>query len=106
MPDTGSAEEKHMKKFLAIGHHGPIDASEGSRAAKDALTWIPEQLDNGFLDCLYSMKGGGRMLVANAESEDELRAKLAASPDVERDWKITELVDGLTVIRDYLASLQ
>jgi hypothetical protein len=94
-----------MKKFLAIGHHGPVDPEVGNRAAKDALTWIPEQLGNGFLDCLYSMKGGGRMLVANAESEDDLRAKLAASPDVEREWAITELIDGLTVIRDYLASL-
>ena len=45
------------------------------------------------------------MLVANAESEADLRAKLAASPDVEREWQITELIDGLTVIRDYLASL-
>jgi hypothetical protein len=95
-----------MKKFLAIGHHGPIDPSEGTRAAHEALEWIPEQLGNGFLDCLYSMKGGGRMLVANAESADELHAKLAASPDVEREWQITELLDGLTVIRDYLASLE
>jgi len=94
-----------MKKFLAIGHHGPVDPSEGTRAAEDALAWIPEQLGNGFLDCLYSMKGGGRMVVANAESEDELRAKLAAAPDVEREWQITELIDGLTVIRNYLASL-
>ena len=94
-----------MKKFLAIGHHGPVDPSEGTRAALDALEWIPEQLGNGFLDCLYSMKGGGRMVVANAASEDELRAKLAAAPDVEREWQITELVDGLTVIRNYLASL-
>lgn len=94
-----------MKKFLAIGHHGPIDPAAGTSAAKDALTWIPEQLADGFLDCLYSMKGGGRMIVANAESEDELRAKLAASPDVEREWQITELIDGLTVIRNYLASL-
>jgi hypothetical protein len=94
-----------MKKFLAIGHHGPVDPAVGTRAARDALDWIPQQLQNGFLDCLYSMKGGGRMLVANAESEEELRAKLASSPDVERDWQITELVDGLTVIRDYLASL-
>jgi hypothetical protein len=93
-----------MKKFLAIGHHGPVDPSDGTRAAKDALAWIPEQLANGFLDCLYSMKGGGRMIVANAESEDELRAKLAASPDVAREWQITELIDGLTVIRDYLAN--
>jgi hypothetical protein len=44
------------------------------------------------------------MIVANAESEDELRAKLAASPDVAREWQITELIDGLTVIRDYLAN--
>ena len=94
-----------MKKYLAIGHHGPVDPKAGTRAAEDALTWIPEQLGNGFLDCLYSMKGGGRMIVANAESEDELRAKLAAAPDVEREWQITELIDGLTVIRNYLASL-
>ncbi|MEO8692454.1 MAG: hypothetical protein ABI658_02995 [Acidimicrobiales bacterium] len=93
-----------MKKFMAIGHHGPVDPSEGTRAAKAALTWIPEQLANGFLDCLYSMKGGGRMIVANAESDEELRAKLNASPDVAREWHITELIDGLTVIRDYLGS--
>jgi hypothetical protein len=95
-----------MKKFLATGRHGPIDPAEGRRFAEEGLTWIPEQLENGFLDCLYSMKGGGRLVIANAESEEELLAQLRAAPDAERDWQIVELYDGLQVIRDYVATLE
>ena len=95
-----------MKKFLATGHHGPVDASEGARRAEEAMAWIPEQIASGFLDCLYSMKGGGRMLIANAESEEALRAQLDAAPDVPREWEIVELLDAVAVIRSYLATLQ
>jgi hypothetical protein len=94
-----------MKKFLAIGHHGPIDPAQGHAIAEQAVTWIPERLADGTFDCLYSMAGGGRLLIANAESEDALRSLLDAAPDARREWQVTELYDGLTVIQDYLRSV-
>jgi hypothetical protein len=94
-----------VKKYLAIGRHGPVDESEGRAFAEAALAWIPQRLADGTFECLYSLHGGGRLVIASAESEDSLRAVLDSAPDVPRQWEITELYDGQQVLRDYLASL-
>ena len=94
-----------MKKFLATGHHGPIDPAEGRRFAEASLEWLPAHLADGSLDCVYSMKGGGRLVIASAESEADLLRLLQSAPDPERDWTFVELFDGLGVIRQYLDSL-
>jgi hypothetical protein len=60
----------------------------------------------GSLDCAYSRAGGGRMLVVDADSEEALRAWLAAAPDVPRDWTITALSDAVETIERYLASTE
>ncbi|HUP76112.1 MAG TPA: hypothetical protein VM282_23970 [Acidimicrobiales bacterium] len=94
-----------MKKFLATGHHGPIDPAEGRRFAEASLQWLPSHLADGSLDCVYSMKGGGRLVIASAESEEALLRLLASAPDPERDWTIVELYDGVDFMRQYLATL-
>ena len=95
-----------MKKFLATGHHGPIDATEGRRLAEASLQWLPSHLADGSLDCVYSMKGGGRLVIASAESEADLLRLLESAPDPDsREWTIVELYDGVEVIRQYLATL-
>jgi hypothetical protein len=96
--------EDLVKKFMAIGRHGPVDPSEGRVHAEAALDWLPARLADGTFDCVYSLQGGGRLVIANAGSEDGLRATLAGAPDVPRQWEITELYDGIQVLRDYLAS--
>jgi hypothetical protein len=53
---------------------------------------------------LYSMAGGGRMIVANATSEEDLRAMLQVAPDAPREWTFTGLFDGIEVIQQYLES--
>ncbi len=93
-----------MGKFLAIGRHGPVDPAEGRKVAEQAVEWIPARLADGTIDCLYSMEGGGRLVIAEAESAETLRAMLDAAPDVPRDWQITELYDGQQVLLDYLRS--
>src|SRR5205823_3230015 len=52
-----------MKKFLATGHHGPIDPAEGRQLGEASLQWLPAHLADGTLDCVYSMKGGGRIVI-------------------------------------------
>jgi hypothetical protein len=94
-----------MKKFLATGRHGPIDPAEGRRFAEASLHWLPSHLADGSLDCVYSMKGGGRLVIASAESEEALLQLLESAPDPEREWTIVELFDGVEVARDYLAKL-
>ena len=95
-----------MKKYLATGHHGPIDPAEGRRLAEESLEWIPARLADGSLDCVYSMKGGGRLVIASAESEDDLLELLKSAPDpASREWTIVELFDGVGVIRQYLDTL-
>ena len=95
-----------MKKFLATGHHGPIDPAEGRRLAEASLQWLPAHLADGSLDCVYSMKGGGRLVIASAESEDDLLRLLKSAPDPEsREWTIVEIYDGVDVISTYLGSL-
>jgi hypothetical protein len=93
-----------MGKYLAIGRHGPIDPAEGRRLAERAIEWIPDRIAEGSLDCVYSMEGGGRMLIANADSVEKVLAMLEAAPDAPRDWQITEIYDGVQVLLDYLAS--
>ena len=94
-----------MKKFLATGHHGPIDPAEGRRFAEASLEWLPARLADGSLDCVYSMKGGGRLVIASAESEDDLLRLLESAPDPKREWTFVELFDGVGVIRQYIDSL-
>ncbi|MET7403721.1 hypothetical protein ABZS66_60655 [Dactylosporangium sp. NPDC005572] len=95
-----------MPKFLAIGHHGPVDPELGLRIADVAVDWISARLADGTFDCLYSMAGGGRMIVANAAGEEELLALLRAAPDAPREWTVTELFDGIEVIRKYVESMR
>ncbi|MEV6924588.1 hypothetical protein AB0M46_08780 [Dactylosporangium sp. NPDC051485] len=95
-----------MRKYLAIGHHGPVDPQLGLRIADAAVDWISARLADGTFDCLYSMAGGGRMIVANAGSEEELLALLRAAPDAPREWTFTELFDGIEVIRRYVESMR
>lgn len=93
-----------MTKYLAIGHHGPVDPVEGRRIGAASLGWIDEKLADGTLDCLYSMEGGGRLVIANAGSADAVLELLRGGPDVaSREWEITELRDGRQVIEEYLA---
>ncbi|WP_433073983.1 hypothetical protein ACQP1P_26555 [Dactylosporangium sp. CA-052675] len=95
-----------MGKYLAIGHHGPVDPELGLRIADEAVDWISARLADGTFDCLYSMAGGGRMIVANAAGEEELLALLRAAPDAQREWTFTELFDGIEVIRRYVESMR
>jgi hypothetical protein len=91
---------------MAIGHHGPVDPELGLRIADVAVDWISARLADGTFDGLYSMAGGGRMIVANAESEEALLAMLRAAPDAPREWTFTELFDGIEVIQQYVASMR
>jgi hypothetical protein len=93
-----------MGKFMAIGRHGPVDPAHGRKVAEQAVEWIPARIADGSIDYLYSMEGGGRLVIAEAESAEALRALLDAAPDVPRDWQITELYDGQQVLLDYLSS--
>src|ERR1700753_1843868 len=94
------------QKYLAMGYHGPIDPATQTGRGEAGLEWIAAQLDSGYLDCLYSMEGGGRMLIANAESKEALLEVLEQAPDAKREWKITTLFDGAEVIRRYYAELE
>lgn len=92
-------------KFLAIGKHGPLDPDFGKKIAPKSAAWLRDSLANGLLDCAYSLEGGGRMVIANAESAEALLAVLTAAPDAEREWQITGLHDAVETIERYLASL-
>ncbi len=95
-----------MRKFLAVGHHGPVDPELGLRIADVAVDWISARLADGTFDCLYSMAGGGRLIIANVADEETLLAMLRSAPDAPREWTFTELFDGIEVIRNYVASMR
>jgi hypothetical protein len=90
--------------FLAIGRHGAVDPAEGRRVAELGLPWLDDRVADGTFDGVWSMEGGGRLLIAHAASEADLRALLDGAPDVPREWQITQLYDGREVIRHYLAT--
>jgi hypothetical protein len=93
-----------MAKFQAVGTHGQVDPARGREVAPHSLAWLTDRLADGTLDAAFSMAGGGRLLIANAASEEELRATLAAAPDVDRTWTITALTDAIDSIKTYLAA--
>lgn len=90
--------------FLAIGRHGPVDPEEGRKIAVPGLAWLEARLADSTFQAVYSMEGGGRAIIAHAPSAAALLELLRGAPDVEREWQITRLHDGLEVIRDYLAA--
>jgi hypothetical protein len=93
-----------MAKFQAVGTHGQVDPARGLEVAPRSLAWLTDRLADGTIDCAYSIAGGGRLLIANAASEQDLRATLAAAPDVDRTWTITALTDAVDSIKAYLAT--
>jgi hypothetical protein len=90
-------------RFMAIGVHGPVDPAEGRAIAPRSAAWLREALAAGTIDCAYSMAGGGRMVIAEAESAEALLAVLQAAPDAEREWTLTALTDAVETIERYLA---
>ena len=65
-------------KFVATGKHGPLDAEFGKTIAPKSAAWLRERLADGLLDCAYSLEGGGRLVIANADSAEEAIARCAA----------------------------
>jgi hypothetical protein len=90
-------------RFMAVGFHGPVDPVAGRAVAPLAAAWLREALADGTLVQAYSMAGGGRMVIADAESEEALLAVLRAAPDAEREWTLTGLHDAVETIERYLA---
>lgn len=93
-----------MSKYLAIGVHGEVDPEAGRAIAPRSLAWLKAGLASGEITSVYSMAGGGRLLIMEADSEDALRATLAAAPDLDRTWTINALTDAVESIERYLAA--
>jgi hypothetical protein len=91
--------------FVAIGHHGPVQVDNAKQMAEDAIAWITPRLADGTFTQLFAMAGGGRLVIAQAESEAALRVTLDSAPDLKREWQITELFDGVEALAAYVRSL-
>jgi len=93
-------------KFLAIGKHPPVTDEEpgpGRDEVKANFEFIRARVDDGTYDSAYIMVGGGRLIIANAGSEDALRSSLTTPPDHRlRTWEITQLLDFDEVMGAYL----
>ena len=93
-------------KFLAIGRHPPVSADEpgpGLDEVRANVEYIRARVTDGTYDGAHIMAGGGRLIIANAGSEDAVRASLTAPPDhPQRTWEITQLLDFEEVMGGYL----
>ena len=93
-------------KFLAIGKHPPVTAGEPGPSrdeVKANFEFIQARVADGTYDSAHIMVGGGRLIIANAGSEDALRASLTTPPDHRlRSWEITQLLDFEEVMGAYL----
>jgi hypothetical protein len=101
-------ESESIMKFMAIGTHPPAEpgAPVNRKELEENLEYFRGGLGNGQFDCVYVMAGGGRLVIANFDSEEALRASLAEPPDTpERVWQITALRDFEAAIGQFLASL-
>lgn len=97
-----------MPKFLVVGAHPPlITEQQGMRKADMAanIAHCRQCIDDGIYDAVYLLKPRGRVIIANAESEEELRQVLAQPPDQRgRTWEISELRDFEEVMAAALAN--
>jgi hypothetical protein len=93
-----------MAKFLAIGHHGPIAPEDALAIGVRQIAWLEEQIAEGVIEQVWALEGGGRMVIANAQSENDFRHLLSSGPDVpSREWtRVVQIQDGLEVVRDFI----
>jgi hypothetical protein len=93
-------------KFLAIGKHPPVTAEEPGPNRDDVranFDYIRARVADGTYDSAHIMVGGGRLIIANAGSEEALLASLTTPPDHRlRSWEITQLLDFDEVMGAYL----
>ena len=91
-------------KFLVIGTHAEGDLIEEFRRVGEAhVRWIEDGLAAGTFDCAYSREGGGLLLIADADSDDQLQSVLATDPGLAREWTVTRLADAVETNRRALA---
>jgi hypothetical protein len=93
-------------KFLAIGKHPPVTTEEPGPSRDQVranFDYIRDRVADGTYDSAHIMVGGGRLIIANAGSEDDLLASLTTPPDHRlRTWEITQLLDFEEVMGAYL----
>jgi hypothetical protein len=91
---------------MAIGKHPPVTTEEPGPSrdeVKANFDFIQARVADGTYDSAHIMVGGGRLIIANAGSEEDLRVSLTTPPDhPERTWDITQLLDFAEVMGAYL----
>jgi hypothetical protein len=93
-------------KFMAIGTHPPVTQEAPGPEHDDVranVEFIQARVADGTYDSAHIMVGGGRLIIANAESEEIVRSSLTTPPDHPlRSWEITQLLDFDEVMTAYL----
>jgi hypothetical protein len=93
-------------KFMAIGKHPPITPEEPGPSRDEVranFDDIRARVADGTYDSADIMVGGGRLIIANAGSEEALLTSLTTPPDHGlRSWQITQLLDFEEVMGAYL----
>ena len=93
-------------KFMAIGKHPPVTPGEpgpGREEVTQNVEFIEARVADGTYDSAHIMAGGGRLIIVNAESEEEALLSLTTPPDHPfRTWEITQLLDFSEVMAAYL----
>jgi hypothetical protein len=93
-------------KFMAIGKHPPVtpdDEGPGKEEVTQNVEFIEARVADGTYDGAYIMAGGGRLIIVNADSEEEALRSLTTPPDHPfRTWEITQLLNFSEVMAAYL----
>jgi muconolactone delta-isomerase len=92
--------------FLVQGRHGPVDPEEGIAHARAARDYVARLQADGTFAAAWAKAGGGRALVVEAGSRQEVDDLLAAFPGpADTTWDVVEVHDFVAGLDAWLASV-
>jgi hypothetical protein len=92
-------------KYLVTGLPGsnPIPLDQGAGLLGAGMAWIKGKLEEGSIDCHYSLLGGGGLGIVNAASHDQVLTEILAYPLYPFfTWEITPLLDFEGAYQEYI----
>lgn len=83
-------------KYLITAKPGltPIPIEQGAQLLQASKVWMQEKINDGTIDFVYNLFGGGGIALSNADSNEEVLANLLEYPLYAFfTWEVNPLLD-------------
>jgi hypothetical protein len=96
-------------KFLVIALPGtnPLPREQAAELLTVGISWIKSKIEDGTVECHYSLFGGGGMGIVNAASHEAMLETLLAYPLYPFfTWEVKPLLDYEAAYKQYASFYQ